>query len=106
MRPESWRCRLRLITIYAMNVIKDAAIERAFEFTSDDLSANHEGQLSGTQIQRLRGKSINLATIIIVVLGALGVLSYLSAGSDTAGTPAFVLVLVVTALVTVAGTVG
>src|SRR5260221_4161064 len=89
-----------------MNVIKESAIEHAFEFTNDDLNANHEGQLSATQIQRLRGKSINMATIIIVVLGALGVLSYLSAGSDTAGTPAFVLVLVVTALVTVAGTVG
>ncbi len=89
-----------------MNVIKESAIEHAFEFTNDDLNANHEGQLSATQIQRLRGKSINMATIIIVVLGALGVLSYLSAGSDTAGTPVFVLVLVVTALVTVGGTVG
>src|SRR5476651_686297 len=90
----------------SMNVIKDSALGRAFEFTEDDLGSNRNGQLSANQIQRLRGKSINLATIIILVLVAIGVLSYLSVGNDPQDTPVFVLTLVAIGVVTLAGTVG
>jgi hypothetical protein len=89
-----------------MNVIKDTAIENAFHFTSDDLTANREGQLSRTQIGYLRGRAISLSAVVLAILAACGLLAYVSSDQDPSELPVFLLALVIPAAIVLAGTVG
>jgi hypothetical protein len=84
----------------------ESLLQKAFEFTPQDLSENRQGQLSPAQVERLRRRAGRLALIIIGVLGVLGVLTVLSARNAANEVPIFLLCLAVPALITLAFTVG
>ncbi len=89
-----------------MNVYHETTLEKAFNFTPDDLSENRRGNLSATQIERLRRGSVRMAVIILAILAVLGVMSIVSAQLSPDELPIFLLCLIVPAIVTLALTVG
>lgn len=84
----------------------ESLLEKAFEFTPEDLKENRQGHLSPAQVERLRRRAGRLALIIIGVLGVLGILAVLSARNAANETPLFLLCLAIPALITLAFTVG
>jgi hypothetical protein len=89
-----------------MDVYRETGLERAFHFTPDDLRENRQGQLSASQVERLRHRSGRTAGIILVILSGLAILTVLSAQPTTGEIPVFLLCLIVPAIVTLVFTVG
>jgi hypothetical protein len=75
-------------------------LERVFQFTQDDLRLNRQGKLSPTQQTRLRRVAMQRATPILLILGALGILTLLSVPATTQEVPLFLLCLGIPAIVT------
>src|SRR5206468_1387347 len=74
-------CRLCLYCLKCcvMDVHHETTLEKAFHFTPQDLNDNRRGQLSDTQLARLRGRAGRTALVILAILGVLGILSVMSA---------------------------
>ncbi len=95
-----------LSTMLVMDVYRETGLEKAFHFTPDDLRENRQGQLSASQVERLRRRSGRTAWIILAILGGLAALAVLSAQPTTDEVPVFVLCLIVPAIVTLVFTIG
>jgi hypothetical protein len=89
-----------------MSNYHESLLQKAFEFTPEDLSENRQGHLSPSQVERLRRRAGRLSLIIIGTMGILGVLTVLSARGAANEAPILLLCLGVPALITLAVTVG
>lgn len=89
-----------------MSNYHESLLEKAFEFTPEDLSENRQGKLSPAQVERLRRRAGRLSLTIIGTMGVLGVLTVLSARGAANEVPILFLCLGVPALITLAVTVG
>lgn len=81
-------------------------LERVFQFTQDDLRLNRQGRLSPSQHTRLRQLATRRATPILLIIGALGILTLLSVEATTQEVPLFLLCLGLPAIVTFVMTIG
>lgn len=90
----------------SLNVRQETPLEKAFSFTPDDLAQNRQGDLSAAQVDRLRRSAGQIALIVLAIIGALGILTILSAQPSTDEVPPLLLCLIVPALFTLAVSVG
>jgi hypothetical protein len=89
-----------------MNVYRETSLEKAFEFTPDDLQQNQRGELSAAQRDRIRRHAGQIALIVLAVLGVIGILTILSAQPESDELPVFLIFLIGPAAITLALTVG
>jgi hypothetical protein len=89
-----------------MDVQNETILEKTFQFTPDDLKQNRRGELSASQAERMRRSAGRTSLIILAILGALGIMSVVSAQPSPGELPIFLLCLGVPAIVTLAFTVG
>ena len=85
-----------------------SALEKAFQFTPDDLKLNRQGRLSPTQIAHLRKDASRRAIPILLVLGGLGILTVLTAPNTGSASELFILLLAlgIPAFLTISLTIG
>lgn len=89
-----------------MDTNQETALEKAFNFTVEDLRYNRRGELAPRQANRLRQRASRTFVSVLGVLAILGVLSILTVASSPGELTLFLICLTVPAFVTLAATIG
>lgn len=81
-------------------------LQQVFQFTDDDLRANRQGRLTDAQVAHLRRAASQRALPIVLITGALGILTLLTVSISTGELLAFLIALAIPVALILSLTVG